>query len=145
MKVIYLKKTGGISRGEVKDVAEGYARNFLLPRGAAAKATPELIRKLAGEVAAKAKEKTDSGSAAKAAAESIRGRRVEIKAKANEAGRLYAAISADDIRSALKSMGAAVVSSAKISAGHIKEAGEYKVEVDFGSGIKSHIKLIVRV
>lgn len=145
MRVIYLKNVGGIKRGEIREATEGHAMNFLLPQGVAAKATPELIRKLQSEAVAIIKEKKETASATSQLADKIRGRRVEIKSKANEAGKLYAAISAEEVKNSLKKIGFDLGAAAIIFPIHIKEAGTYKVEVDFGKGIKSAITVIVRV
>ena len=145
MKVIYLKNVGNIKRGEVKEVTEGHAVNFLLPQGVVAKATPELIRKIQSEIVAVAQEKKENVSAAWKMSEHIRGRKVEIKAKANAAGKLYAAISADEVKGAMKRLGFDIAAAELAFPEHIKEAGEYKVGVDFGKGIKSFINVIVSV
>lgn len=145
MRVIYLKNVGNIKRGEVREVTEGHALNFLLPQGVVAKATSELIRKLQSESVSIIKEKKETVSAAWKMSEKIRGRKIEIKAKANEAGKLYASVSADEVKGALKRLGFDIGGATIEFSNHIKEAGEYKVGVDFGKGIKSFINVIVRV
>ena len=145
MKVIFLKKNGGNKRGDIKEAAEGYARNFLLPKNIAVEATESNVKKIKSEVNKQVKQKDDTLEVFKILAGKINGKKVEIKAKANEAGKLYAAISEMEIKAALKRLGFDVAAT-KISGTHdIKEAGEYAVKVDFGHGIVSTLKVAVKV
>ena len=145
MKIIYLKNQGGNKRGAVKDVAEGYARNFLLPQGLALLATPENLAKIKQGVEKQAKTQTAMLDAAQTLAEKIRGRKVEVTGKANESGKLYAAVSEIEIKTALKRLGFDIKDAKVIFPGHLKEAGEFPVKIDFGHGIVSEIIVIVRV
>jgi large subunit ribosomal protein L9 len=145
MKVIFLKKNGGNKRGDVKEAAEGYARNFLLPQGIAVLATPENLAKIKAEVTKVGKQQNDSLSAFKVMTGKINGKKVEIKGKANEAGKLYAAVSEADIKSALKRLGFDVGTARIVDTHQLKEAGDYKVKVDFGHSISSNIKVTVKI
>lgn len=145
MKIIYLKNHDGHQRGEIKEVAEGYARNFLLPQGLAVLATPENSGKFKKESEQKQKIQTKHQLVSRQLAEKINGRKVEIKAKANPAGKLYAAISEIEVKNGLKKIGSDVGEAKVIFSNHLKEAGEYPVKVDFGGGIFSNIIVAVRV
>src|SRR4030043_863341 len=101
MKVIFLKSVPKGKRGEIKEVADGYARNFLLPKGMALPATPSAIK------AAKAMsdEKTESQARQQEElsrmARELEGKELHFKAKAGAKGRLHGAITtasiADDL------------------------------------------------
>jgi len=145
MKVIYLKNNGGCKKDDIKEVAEGYARNFLIPQEIAVLATPENLARMKKELAAKAQKTEISLGDAEKSAKKINGRRIEILGKANEAGKLYAAISDDQIKSELKKLGVNIDLAKIISASHLKEAGNYQVQVDFGHGIISNITVIVKI
>jgi large subunit ribosomal protein L9 len=145
MKVVYLKNDGGHKKGDVKEVAEGYFRNLLSPKGIAVAATSENVAKVKKELDQKIKETTTGTNEAQKIANSISGRKVEIKVKANESGKLYAAVSGDDVLNALAKQGVKVKGNKVVFGSHIKEPGSYKIKIDFGHGILSEITLIVRV
>jgi len=145
MKIIYLKNHGGYQRGEVKEVAEGYARNFLFPQGLALVATVENASQLKKESDRRQKNKFEHQSAAQQLAEKISGRKIEIKAKANPAGKLYAAVSEAEVKESLKKIGLNIGEAKIIFSGHLKEAGDYQARVDFGGGIISNINIAVKV
>lgn len=145
MKVIYLKNTGGHKRGEVKEVAEGYFRNFLSTQGLAVLATPEAINKIKKELDKKVIEKTKAIDSNQILADKIRNRKIEIKGKANSAGKLYASISEPQIKEALKRLGFDLKSAKIIIKDHLKEVGDFEVVVDFGHGIIAKIIILVRI
>ncbi|MBN2981158.1 MULTISPECIES: 50S ribosomal protein L9 [Cohnella] len=109
MKVIFLQDVKGQGKkGEVKEVSEGYARNFLLPKGYVQVAT-EGNKKTLDQMKAsadkrKAKEKEDAQALAKKLGETT----VVIKAKAGEGGRLFGAITSKQIAEALEKLGIAI-------------------------------------
>ncbi len=105
MKIILLKDVANIGRaGTIKDVSDGYARNFLLPQKLADIATAHTIKKLEEEAKNKKvkKEKEHEGFHALRSALVERG--ISIKKKTDEKGGLYAAISAKDILEALREL-----------------------------------------
>ena len=123
MKVLFIKDVKGTAkRGEIKDIAEGYAMNFLLPQNLAVKATPENLAKLKKDLEKKTKVKEKEIDQSKVLADKIKGRKIEIKAKANKEGKLYAAVSEADVKAALKKQGLEVKDAKIIFPGHIKEA-----------------------
>ena len=145
MKVIYLKTTGGNKWGDVKEVAEGYARNFLLPQQLALLATPENIAKIKTELGKQDKNKQNDLAEAKLLADKIRGKKIEIKGKANEIGKLYASISEADIKAGFKRLGFNLGQAKILNSNHLKEVGEYDLKLDFGHGINSNIIVSVKV
>lgn len=143
MKVILLKNIKGLgNEGDIKEVAIGYARNYLFPQKLADEATADKI-KLAEERKAK---KVETAKAelekSQAMASKLEGQAFEISARASEEGTLYASLSAAKIAAVLKSKGFEVKKE-NIKASHIKELGEYEIKVDLDHGLEANIVLIV--
>jgi len=146
MKVLFLQDVKGTAkRGEMKEIAEGYAMNFLLPKNLAVPATAENITKLKREFDRKTKAKEIAIDANQAIADKLRGRKIELQGKANESGKLYGAIGEMEIKAELARSGFDVKNAKILLKEHIKEAGEYPATVDFGSGINSSIIILARV
>ncbi|MDQ6421916.1 50S ribosomal protein L9 [Paenibacillus sp. LHD-117] len=106
MKVIFLQDVKGQGKkGEVKELSEGYVRNFLLPKGLAKLASDGNLKTLevqnASEVKRKAKEKEDAQALAKKLEETT----VVVKAKAGEGGRLFGAVTSKQVAEALAALG----------------------------------------
>jgi large subunit ribosomal protein L9 len=98
MKVILMTDVPALGhRGETRDVANGYARNFLLPRKLAVLATPANLKNVEHLKRQRAKEEHRALEAAKAAAERIEGLTLAVAARASEDGRLYGSVSAQDV------------------------------------------------
>lgn len=131
MKVI-IKKTG-----EVKDVALGYAVNYLLPRGLAVIATAKKLADLKQKEAEKQALKKDEKLQQRQQAERLNGKVVEFKVQAGKAGKIHGSIGKKEIAKELKIMKANIVLDKPI-----KKVGEYEVELKFGQA-KAKIKLKV--
>lgn len=142
MKVILLQEVKSIGKkGEVVDVAEGYARNFLFPQHMAVEASDKALRERdEREKSAARKEKKEEKVERMLAAE-IDGVEVTIQAKADK-GRLYAAVNGKDIASAIKEVGYKV-DAGYIKSDPIKEPGAYEVRVEFPSGFEASVTVIV--
>jgi large subunit ribosomal protein L9 len=103
MKVIFLQDVKGQGKkGEIKEVSEGYARNFLLPKGVVQIATEGAKKTLTQQVASAQKKKDNEKNEFKALAERLSEMTVVIKAKAGEGGRLFGAITSKQIAEALE-------------------------------------------
>ncbi len=135
MKVIFLKDVGGVGRnGTVKEVADGYALNFLIPRKLAQQATADVVAKVQVQMKAAADIEVARSALGSAHAKSLNGKTVTVEAKANEKGHLYKQLSTDVIAAAIKKEHGIDVSADMVHlAHHIKEAGESAAEVKFGS------------
>ena len=145
MKVIYLQDVKGSGKkGEVKNVADGYARNMLLPKGLAVEATPANMNKLAGQQAS-AQHKTDvEKQAANEAAAKIKDQKLIIKAKAGSNDRLFGSVTAANIAEALDSQFGVKVDKKKISlSSDIKNFGTYTATVKFYTGISEKVDVEV--
>lgn len=103
MKVIFLKDVKGKGKtGEVKEVSEGYARNFLLPKKYAVEATAGSLKTLEAKKQSEAKKLEEERHEAEALKETLEKLTVELKAKSGEDGRLFGSITSKQIAQALK-------------------------------------------
>jgi large subunit ribosomal protein L9 len=103
MKLILLKDVKGQGKkGQVVNVSDGYARNFLLPRGLAEEATDSNMHILNRQNEAERKKKLAETEAAQKTAEELRNKEIKIFAKAGDGGRLFGAITSKDIAVELK-------------------------------------------
>ncbi|MEK9185604.1 MAG: 50S ribosomal protein L9 [Patescibacteria group bacterium] len=133
MKVILLKDIGGVGRkGEVKNVAEGYASNFLLPRKLAAVATPAAIERLKIEQLKDEEKRKNQEELLEKNIESLSRVKIVIKAKASEAGHLFAGIHKKEIVEAIKKeLGIEIPEDTLKLHENIKSLGSYKIPVEF--------------
>lgn len=106
MKVIFLKDVKGQGKkGQVKEVSEGYASNFLLPRGMARLATDGNMKTLENQTAAEQRRKEEEKEEAQQLGKKLEDMMVQLKAKAGEGGRLFGAITSKQIAEALAGLG----------------------------------------
>ncbi|EXX85348.1 50S ribosomal protein L9 [Paenibacillus darwinianus] len=106
MKVIFLQDVKGQGKkGEVKNVSEGYARNFLLPKGFVKEASDGNIKTLEVQNAAELKKKAQEKEEARKLAARLNETTVVVKTKAGEGGRLIGAITSKQIAEALAAQG----------------------------------------
>ncbi|HAP78780.1 MAG TPA: 50S ribosomal protein L9, partial [Ruminococcus sp.] len=102
MKVIFIKDVKGSGKkGELKNVADGYARNMLIPKGLAVEATPENLNKLEGQKASQQHKIDVEKQNALDVKSAIDGKKVIIKAKAGNNQRLFGSVTAGNIADAL--------------------------------------------
>lgn len=143
IKIILLKDIPNLGeKWDVKEVALGYARNFLIPQELAEEATSEKIKDLEERKQREAKLAEADLEKVEKLVQDLEGQTVEIKAKASEEGTLYGAISTVKIAAALKAKGFEVRKE-QIKAGHIKELGEHEVVLNLDHGLEARITLIV--
>ena len=103
MKVILQKDIRGKGKkGQMIEVAEGYARNFLLPKGDAIPATADAMNTMRLQEKAKAKADAEAKAAAQAIAEQLKGIQVKIPCKGGEGGKLFGSVTTKEISAALK-------------------------------------------
>lgn len=143
MKVILLKTVPKLGqRWDVKDVAMGYARNFLIPKGLVEEATPKALADLdARKTRAAAEAEADLLKMENTVAK-LEGQVIELAAKASDEGTLYATVSPAKIAAALKEKGFSV-SKDQIQSSHIKEIGEHIVVINLDHGLEARISLVI--
>lgn len=145
MKVIFLQDVKGSGqKGEVKNVADGYARNMLLPKGLAVEANASNLSMLAGQQSS-AQHKIDlEKQAAREAAAKIKDKKVNIKAKAGSNGKLFGSVTAGHISDAIAEQLGVKVDKKKITlSSDIKNFGSYSASVKFYNGISEKIDVEV--
>ena len=145
MKVIFLQDVKGSGKkGELKNVADGYARNMLLPKGYAVEATPENMNKLAGaQASAQHKIDMDIKSANEAAAK-LKGKKVTIIAKAGSNGKLFGSVTAANVAEAIsKDLGVKIDKKKITLSTDIKNFGSYTANVKLYNGIAETIDVEV--
>lgn len=143
MKVIFLKDVGGVGvHGTIKEVADGYALNFLIPRRLAEQATPDKIVKVQAAMKASAAIEAEKSAKGSEYAKKLSGVEITVEAKANEKGHLYKQLSADAVALAIKKEQGIEVSSDMVHfSSPVKEIGESKAEVKFGTHVAKIIVL----
>lgn len=145
MKVILLKDVKGSGKaGDTLNVADGYARNFLIGKGLAVEATAKNINDLAGKKASQ-QHKIDVETADnKAIAEKIGDKEVVIKAKAGQGGKLFGAVTASAVSDALKAQYDVNVEKKKINLNtEIKAFGDFTAAIKLTHGVSCSVKIKV--
>ncbi len=144
MKVILLQNIAKLgNKDDIKDVSDGYARNFLLPRSLAAPLTPAALREAEARKAAQTARIQKETETAKVLAEKIGKVKLTIKAKANEEKELFGSVDASQIAEALKGKGIEIAKNQIILEEPIKKLGDYKVKIDLGREITVEVNLKV--
>lgn len=145
MKVIFsVDVKGQGKKGEMKEVSEGYARNYLLPRKLAVAATADNLNSMKMKEKAKAAQIAAEKAAATAAAKALETTVVKIPAKAGSAGKLFGSITSKEIADALsKQCGIEIDSKKIIQTEPIKTFGSYDVKCKFGHEISGTIHVLV--
>ncbi|MDE6782037.1 MAG: 50S ribosomal protein L9 [Ruminococcus sp.] len=145
MKVIFLQDVKGSGKkGEVKNVADGYARNMLIPKGFAVEANARNMAELAGQQAS-AQHKIDMEiKSAKESAEKLRGQKITITAKAGSNGKLFGSVTAGNVADTIKAQLGIDVDKKKISLStDIKNFGSYNAVIKLYNGISEKIDIEV--
>lgn len=144
MKVILIQDIQKLGKaGDVKDVAAGYARNFLFPRKLARLVTQKNLREVEKiKLAQELKAKLDLEAVEKLV-ESLDGYELVIPGKIKDEGKLYGSISDSVIAKELKKQGFDVGKSQIKLNDSIKEMGDYEVVVSFDHGLEANIKVSV--
>ena len=144
MKVILLKDIKNIGKKwDVKHVSDGYARNYLMPKGMARLASQDALDELDDELRQREMIATEELGATQAIAEGLDGLDVYVRVKADENGTVYGGVSAKTIAKALADMGVTVEEKAIKLPEPIKEIGEYQVTIELEYGLEAEVKLIV--
>lgn len=132
MKIILTKDVRGIGRkGDVKDVPQGYAANYLMPHKMAVEATPRAVADLEARRKREAGEQAVADGLVRETLASIDGKSVPIAVKANEKGHLFARLHAPEVAAAINAAtGATVDPLWLVDVERIREAGEHEVRLE---------------
>ena len=144
MKVILKQDVKGQGKkGELVNVSDGYARNFLFPRGLAVEADAQAMNDLKNrEEAAKYRDDMEKKSA-QAAAGLLTGKTLKLTAKAGQGGRLFGSVTTKEVAEELKKQFGLDIEKRKIAMADIKAYGSYEAEIKFSHGITAKRTVIV--
>lgn len=145
MKVILtqdVKKLG--AKGQILDVSDGYARNYLIPQGLAEEATKTKIKEIQEKNLKEERKKSSEKEKAEALKTQLDGKNVEIKVKAGTSDKLFGAVTAKEIADAIQAQFAITLDKKKIEIGDpIKHLGTYNVKLRIYTAVQAEINLIV--
>ena len=145
MKVILKADVKGKGKkGQMIEVAEGYARNFLMPKGLAVPATADAVNTMRLQEKAKAKADAEAKAAATEIAEKLKGIQVKVPSKGGEGGKLFGAVTGREIAAALKEQHGVDIDSKKLVLDEpIKSFGSYEGKAKLGFEISGTVYVIV--
>jgi len=145
MKVVFLKDVPRVAKaGEIKEVANGYGRNFLIPQELAILASPQAIRLAEAQRRVKARQQAESEAELLELARELEGKEITLEARVGAQEHLYGSITNADIAAELESNAGLVVDKRKIElAEPIRELGSYEVAVRLAKEIVPKIKVTV--
>ena len=144
MKVLLLKDVYKLGRaGDVKKVADGYGRNFLLPQKLAVLATAGALKQVEKIRSQAEIRRTEQNSELKGLAEQINGITVVFAAKAGETGKLYGSITTQDVATAIQEKIRFEVKKQHIDMQPIRNLGEYTAHVRLTMDLVPEVKIIV--
>ena len=138
MKVILKQDIKGKGKkGQMIEVAEGYARNFLLPKGLAVLATADAMNTMRLQEKAKAKADAEAKAAATEIAEKLKGLQVKVASKGGEGGKLFGSVTTKEISDAIKEQYGFDIAKTKLVSEPIKAFGTYDVKCKLGYEISA--------
>ncbi|MBX9244897.1 50S ribosomal protein L9 [Actinotalea ferrariae] len=136
--------TGLGAPGDVVEVKDGYARNYLLPRGLATGWSKGAEKQIAGIRKARKAREIATLDEAKAVADSLRAKPVTIAVKAGASGRLFGAVTTTHIAEAVTAAGGPAIDKRKVEIGQpIKSVGSYQVQVRLHEDVSAQIDVRV--
>lgn len=144
MEVILKKDVKGLGKaGEKVKASDGYARNFLFPKGLAVEANAQTLTEYKNSEASKQHKIDVEIAAAKEAKAKLDGKTVRLTAKAGQNGRLFGSVTAKDVAQAISDQLGVVVDKRKLSVADIKNFGTYSAEVKLYTGISAAVTVEV--
>lgn len=144
MKVVLLADVKGHGKkGELCNVSDGYARNFLFPKKLAIEADNAALNELKTREEAAAHHKKEEINAAKETASKLEGKTVVIKAKAGGSGKLFGAVTSKEIAAEIKNNLGVEIDRKKMNVADIKNYGEYTAEIKLYQGIIAKVNVKV--
>jgi large subunit ribosomal protein L9 len=145
VKVVFMEDVPNVGKaGQIKEVADGYGKNYLLPRKLAVSARPQDIKAVEAQIKARARIEAKTEAEMKALAAELEGKELILKAKVGQQDRLYGSITSADIAVGLESSLHTVVDKRKIElAEPIRQTGSSEVSIKLGKDIVTKIKVTV--
>jgi len=145
VRVIFLQDVPNVAKaGEIREVADGYGRNFLIPKKLALLASPSAIRDTEAERKVKAKKQEQIETESVELANQLEGKEVTLKARVGAKGRVYGSITSADIAAELENTTGLVIDKRKIElAEPIRELGSHEVTIKLSKEMTPKIKVTV--
>lgn len=136
MKVILLKDIKGTGKkDQIIEASDGYARNYLFPKGLAREATAANLNAISNQKAAEQHRKDVERAEAEATAKRLAGKIVHVSARGAESGKLYGSVTSQEIAEAIQKEYGVSVDKRRVESANIRNTGEYKVSVKLYTGI----------
>ena len=144
MKVIFIEDVPNVAKtGDVKEVADGYVRNYLLPRKLAILAKPSALKNLEADLKIRVRKKAENDAEFAALAQQLEGKEIIIKANAGAKSRLYGSITSTDIAAGLEKAGI-TIDKRKIGLSKpIHQLGNYEIAIKLSKDFTPKIRVIV--
>ena len=140
MKVILKQDVKSLGKkGELVNASDGYARNFLIPKGLAMETNATAMNDFNNKESAKKYHKAEEIKAAKADAEKLEGKTFRLTAKAGANGKLFGSVTSKDISAKIKQDLSLDIDKRKIAVDDIKQFGTYEAEIKVYQGISAKI------
>ena len=145
MKVIFTADVENVALlGQVKEVANGYARNYLLPRGLAIPATPGALKQMEVKRQAEERRLAKVETQLKGYSDRLDGLTVTIRARTGGENRLYGSVTAHDVAEAIERATGQDIDRRKVSlAAPIRVTGEYEAVVKLSRNLNPRVKVVV--
>jgi large subunit ribosomal protein L9 len=145
MRVVLTQNVPNLGKvGDVKDVADGYGRNYLIPKGMAILATVSALKNVEELRRAEAKVMAKRLQGAEEQANTLNQLNLTFKARAGDEGRLYGSITNADIAEAIKAQTGLDIDRRRIELEEpIRHTGEHSVEVRLMTNVSGHVKVTV--
>jgi large subunit ribosomal protein L9 len=135
---------GAGKKGEIVDVSDGYARNFLLPRKLATPADAQAVNAANISKSAAAHKKFQAGLAARELAKQLEGAVVTVKAKVGENGHLFGSITGKEVAAAISEQKNVDIDKKKVALSEpIRSLGEYTIRVSLYENTFAMVKVVV--
>ncbi len=146
MKVILLKDIKGTGKkDQIIEASDGYARNFLFPKGLAREANAANLNAIANQKSAQKHREDVERAAAQETCKKLAGKVINIAARGAEGGRLYGSVTAQEVANALEKQYGVKVEKRRVDVSNIRNAGEYTANVWLYAGITAEMTVKVEV
>jgi large subunit ribosomal protein L9 len=146
MKVLFKKDVSDVARaGQVKEVADGYARNFLIPRGLAVAATSGALKQVAEVQAVTSKRAAEEQEAARTLKQRLESQPLLLEAKAGSTGRLYGSITTADVATAIQRQFGVSIDRRELEiAEPVRQLGSHQVTARLHRAVTANLTVEVR-
>ncbi len=144
MKVVLEQDVKGTGKkGEVVNVSDGYARNFLLPRKMASPADPSAVNAMNIQKSAAQHRKFEAGVKARELAKKLDNAMVKVPVRVGENGKMFGTVSGKEVAAAIEAQLGLTVDKKKISLDTVRSTGEYVAKLSLFEEVKANLKVIV--